>query len=255
MTQVARILGGETASGPMEGRSIVSSSLPPAQRAELAGRLAGGAGPESVVLAGKTYRLGSAIVRRVPAAEPTQQQERRFYLLIPEQHVVAAQREVAGRIAVFTIAAVVIATVVGFWLSTSIARPVRRLADRMDRLAREEEALGTAPGEALAPPAAAAGTCPGSQMPGHSDAWASASASGPGTDGVGQVVADLADASPARPGRGPSETARLMRSFDELLARLSAARQQLARAARLAALGNWPPPSPTNCGTPSAGSR
>jgi len=107
----------------MEGRSIVSSSLPPAQRAELAGRLAGGAGPESVVLGGKTYRLGSAVVRRVPASEPTQQQERRFYLLVPEQHVVAAQREVAGRIAVFTIAAVVIATVVGFWLSTSIARP------------------------------------------------------------------------------------------------------------------------------------
>ena len=167
MTQVARILGGETASGPPDGRRIVSSSLPAAQRAALVGYLAGGAVPARVVLGGRTYRVGSAILRRAAAGEPGQQ-ERRFYLLVPEQHVVAAQREVAGRIAVFTLVAVVIATLVSLGLSTSIARPVRRLADSMDQLAREEGALGDAP-----PAAAGGGQGALPQKPRHSDAWAS----------------------------------------------------------------------------------
>ncbi len=69
------------------------------------------------------------------------------YLLVPERRVVAPQRQVARRIATFTVAAVVIATAVGFWLSTSISRPVRKLADRMDHLARGEEEAEEGPSE------------------------------------------------------------------------------------------------------------
>ena len=188
MRQVGQILGAETAASPAEGGGLVSSSLSGPRRAELARQLQAPRPPARIVLGGQRYRLGTAVVRRVSASPAEQPRRlRRFYLLVPERRVLAAQRQVAGRIAVFTVGAVLIATAVGFWLSTSIARPVRRLADRMDRLAREDK--GTGPTQR---PASAA---------------------------------------------GPTELARLTRSFDELLERLASARRQLARSARLAALG------------------
>jgi signal transduction histidine kinase len=188
MGQSAKILGAETASLPAEGGKIISSSLPPALRLELQRQIDhDGAAPSTVVLASKRYRVGTATVRRV-ATTLAEQQQRRLLLLVPEEKVVEAQRQVAERIALFTLLAVLAATAVAFWLSTSIARPVRRLADRMNRL----EARG-----------------------------------------------ELGDRQPPKGRRaaGPSELVRLTRSFDELLARLAAARSQLDRSARLAGLG------------------
>jgi signal transduction histidine kinase len=188
MSQSAKILGAQTASLPIDGGKIISSSLPPELRAQLQAQIApDGATASTVVLASKRYRVGMATVRRV-ATTRAEQQQRRLLVLMPEEKVIEAQRQVAGRIALFTLLAILAATAVAFWLSTSIARPVRRLADRMDHL----EARGGF--AAYQPPK-------------------------------------------RRRAAGPSELVRLTRSFDELLARLAAARSQLDRSARLAGLG------------------
>ncbi len=195
MTKVAQILGAQTVSSDAQGQGVLSSSLPPERRKEFADRLAAGGAPTQVTLGGEPYRVGTAAVRRVSPSGL--EQLRRFYLLVPERRVLTAQRHVAGRIALFTLAAVVIATVVGFWLSTSLARPIRRLADRMDDLAAEE----------------AAGALSGA------------------------LVRRAGGERSRLPRRTPGEVARLTRSFDDLLARLAAARRQLERSARLAGLG------------------
>ena len=187
MAQSAKLLGAETASLPADGGKVISSSLPPALRLELQIQIApDGAAPSIVVLGAKRYCVDTAMVRR--GAANLAQQQRRLLLLVPEQRVIEAQRQVAGRIALFTLLAILAATAVAFWLSTSIARPVRRLADRMDRLEAQGESAAHQPPK-------------------------------------------------RRRNAGPSELVRLTRSFDELLARLAAARSQLDRSARLAGLG------------------
>ena len=189
MSQSAKLLGAETATLAPEGERVLSSSVPADRRDELDRQLASkGPAPSVVSLAGERYRVGSAIIRR-PAVPPAHEpRRRRLILLVPEQRVLAAQRQVAGGIAALTLLAILIATAVAFWLSTSVARPIRRLADRMDRLGAASENAAHEPSE------------------------------------------------PHRPA-GPGELVRLARSFDELLARLAAARSQLDRSARLAGLG------------------
>lgn len=225
MAQVGQILGAEVAIGPLDatGAQITAASLSAGQRADFlaqvaqagqvaqlsaqpagqpGAQVADGPVPARVVLGGKGYRLGTGVIRRAsPSMEP---ERRRLYLLVPEDRLQAARSQVAGRIALFTLAAVVVVTAAGLWLSTSLARPVRRLADRMDRLALEG-VLGERPG-------------------------AAAPAAGPPPGGSPIPAAD-------RKAGGPPELARLMRSFDGLLSRLEAARRELDRSARLAALG------------------
>ncbi|HET6429706.1 MAG TPA: hypothetical protein VFJ30_14915, partial [Phycisphaerae bacterium] len=112
MTQVAQVLGAETAATSLESTSVLSSSLPPEQRGELSALLAAAsAPPRGVTLGGRRYRVGTGVVRRVSPGSPPQQ--RRFYLLVPEQRVLEAERQVAGRIALFTLVAVVVATAAG----------------------------------------------------------------------------------------------------------------------------------------------
>jgi signal transduction histidine kinase len=105
---------------------------------------------------------------------------------MPVDRLTAAKRGAAWRIAAVAVAAALLATLVGLRLAASIARPVRDLADRMDRLTAE--------------------------------------------------ATTAADTGPSA-GRPPAELVRLDASFQHLLARLDAARNQLARSARLAALG------------------
>jgi len=199
MTRVAQILGAETASTSLQTTSVLSSSLPPAGRAELTKQLSATPQvPGRVTVGGQWYRVGTGQVRRA-SVEPLETRRRRFYLLVPEQRVLAAQREVAWQIGLCTLAAVLLATAIGFWMSTTIARPIRRLADRMDRLAPDE-----------APTSASGG-------------------------GASPGPAPRVSGAPAP--TGPSELARLTRSFEELMSRLAAARAQLERSARLATLG------------------
>ncbi len=185
LRQVGQILGAQTASTAADGGPVIAASLPAAQREELSAALAQATRPDALRLGDTLYRLGSATVRRA-SPDPTRR-TRRLYLLVPDRRVRAAQRRVAVPIALFTLAAVVVATVVGSWLAAGIARPVRHLADRMDRLADRPD------------PSAGGGD--------------------------------------AEPAAGPAELVRLGRSFDDLLARLAAARRQVERSARLATLG------------------
>ena len=191
MSQSAQLLGAETATFAPEGGKVISSSLPARSRAELEKQLAGMVSPPGrkiVTLDAKRYCVGSAMIHR-PAVRPGGEQQRRLLvLLVPEQRVIKAQTRIARRIAVMTLVAILLATAIAFWLSTSIARPVRRLADRMDHLG---------------------------------------------------AASEIAPYEPRRSRRtaGPVELVRLAKSFDELLARLAAARHQLDRSARLAGLG------------------
>ena len=139
MAKSAKLFGAEAVSLPVGGGGIIASSLPGELRDELQKQLApDGVAPPIVVLGAKRYCVGSALVRRISASRGDQQR-RRLLLLVPEQRVIEAQRQVAGQIVVFTLLAILVATAVAFWLSTSIARPVRRLADRMDRLGAEPQ--------------------------------------------------------------------------------------------------------------------
>ena len=209
MAKVAQLLGAEAAAMELSGGEVLASSLSGRRREELARQLDGVDPPARVVLGGDRWRVGTAIVRRVLPGEPPRQ--RRFYLLVPEQRVLAAQRQVAGRIALFTLAAVVVATGVSVWLSTSISRGVRDLADRMDHLA--EKGSGTF----------LAGDLSGSSAE---------------TDGAGDGARPPAGEERAPTSvRGPTELVRLTRSFEELLGRLAGARRQLEHSARLAVLG------------------
>lgn len=175
--------------------------------------------PDRITLGGKAYRLawaplpglwaqtgrpGDTVYRRAarPSGRPdgaAGAQAMRLYLLVPAERVDAAKREVAGTIAWVTFAAVAAATLLGIWLSTSISRPVRRLARHMDRLA----------GQA---------------------AQADLPAGGP---------ADVEEPTARQtiPRGAPPELVHLAESFDQLLQTLSEARERLAQSARLAALG------------------
>ncbi|MDD4889187.1 MAG: HAMP domain-containing sensor histidine kinase [Phycisphaerae bacterium] len=197
MLRMGRILGAEVAAGPGEGTAIAASSLPADEQAELAAAVGQKNPARRVTLHGVSYRIGSARLARAgggggPIPGPTQ-----LYVLVPETQVNAAKREAALRIAALTAVAIVLATGVAIWLSTTIARPVRRLAARMDTV----EAPSEANEAAAPPPPAEAGT------------------------------------SPVKGEEGPAEIERLERSFEGLLKRLGEAQTQLARSARLATLG------------------
>lgn len=149
MAKSAKLFGAEAVSLPVGGSGIIASSLSQDLREELQQQIApDGMAPPIVVLDSKRYCVGSALVRRISASR-RERQERQLLLLVPEQRVIEAQQQVAGRIAIFTLLAILLATAVAFWLSTSIARPVRRLADRMDRLGSEPQ---SPPGPAKARP-------------------------------------------------------------------------------------------------------
>lgn len=195
MLRMSRILGSHVASGPGEGGSpVAASSLPPAQQAELAEQLTRSANAGRVTLRGVAYRVGSARATALAGDSPAS--EGTLYVLVPEAQINIARGNAATRIAWLTLAAIAVATGIAIWLSTTISRPVRQLANRMDRLA-------SAPGE-----------------------------------GEGNSAKRQATGAASHPsGTATGEIAQLERSFDQLLARLDETRDQLARSARMATLG------------------
>jgi len=199
LKRMGKVLGGETAMGSADGRSLIASSLDKPLQKELEGQLRGLPSPGQVTLNSRSYRLGSVLLK--PPARHLEQDELRFYLLVPEERIAGATEEVRSTIAVLTLAAVALATLVAGWISHTISRPIRQLAARMDRLS-----------------SAAADVDLGSLL-----------ASERGTDEAGKG-ADQAV-------RGPAEVARLTRCYDRLLEQLMAARLTLAQSARMATLG------------------
>ena len=132
---MGKILGAETAVGSSGGMGVVASSLSAGEQTELDRQLHGLPSPERVTLGGRAYRVASAAIRP-PAAHPAQE-ELRLYLLVAEERVAGATQGVRRTIALLTLGAVAVATLVAGWMSHTITRPIRRLASRMDRLSRE----------------------------------------------------------------------------------------------------------------------
>jgi signal transduction histidine kinase len=133
MTQLRQILGAEVASGPSDTNAITASSLPEPQAGELKALAAKGPPARLITLAGCTYLVGTADVpgRELPGPpEP----HMRLYVLVPESDVDAAKQASERTLIWVTIASIVAATLVAFWLSATILRPIKRLASRMDAL-------------------------------------------------------------------------------------------------------------------------
>lgn len=201
LKRMGKILGAETAVGSAGGMGIVASSLSAGEQTELDRQLHGLPSPERVTLGGREFRVASAILK--PPTTHPDQEELRFYLLVPEERVAGATKSIRQTIALWTLVAVAVATLVAGWMSHTITRPIRRLAARMDRLS-----------------SAAADVDLGALL-------ASERGGGPG-------------ASPAAgggPGGGPAEIVRLAACYDRLLEQLAAARATLSQSARMATLG------------------
>ncbi|MBN2581798.1 MAG: HAMP domain-containing histidine kinase [Planctomycetes bacterium] len=202
LKKVALMLGDEAAAGPADRREITAGSLAAAERDELLSQFAHSPLPQHVVLAGKSYRM--AVATLPPTGNLAGGEATRLCLLVPVQRITSAKARAARTIALLTVAAVALATVLSVWWSHSITRPLRQLAARMDRLSRaaEEMELDSLLASELS------------------------SSSGSPSSGGGPTAS-----------RGPREIGRLTESYDRLMAQLAEARSRLARSARMATLG------------------
>ncbi len=151
LQRVGRVLGAEVASGPVDAARIDASSLDSTRRHQLEVALAHTSPPADVSLAGKGYRIASTVVSTRAGAHAVPSS--RLYVLVAQERIDAATRTAARDIALATLGAIAAATVLAVVLSFTISRPITRLAQRMDELARQTQA---APTGADAPPANAA---------------------------------------------------------------------------------------------------
>lgn len=135
MARLRQILGAEVAAGPRDRRepAILATSLPQDEAEDLKNRLARGPLPRRVDLAGKVYLVGEAEAANTGPGRGADERMR-LYVLVPEPEVEAAKEASAHTILLITFAAIAVATLLGFWLSTTISRPIQHLARRMDRL-------------------------------------------------------------------------------------------------------------------------
>ena len=129
--------GAEFAAGPTDKNEIPVSTLPDKLKRQLEAQFIDGYMPRRVTLGGKPYRVGTGSIKFRPAEGKA---AKRLFLLLPESQLVEAQGRVRRTIIWITAAAIVAATVLAFWLSGGITRPVARLAERMDRLGRSASA-------------------------------------------------------------------------------------------------------------------
>ena len=160
MKQLQQILGAQMAASSADG-VILSTSLPAGQVKDLARKLAQRPPPRHVTLAGQTYRVGWAVLSP-PGHGEQGAAPNRLYLLMPKSQVEAATREVNRTISILALIAIGAATLIGLWLSTTISRPVKQLADRMDRIT-------AAAAESSALPAAAQQPVPSPHQPGPAE--------------------------------------------------------------------------------------
>jgi len=137
MGDLKQILGTELAAGPADRGEISASSLPPDLTGELARQFVDGQMPSRVVLGGQPYRVGTGLIE---SRQPRGPGAKRLFLLLPEAQLTAAQDPVTRAIMWITAGAIFVATLLAFWLSGGITRPVGRLAERMDALARAASA-------------------------------------------------------------------------------------------------------------------
>ncbi len=133
MGHLERIFGVDVAIRDAEGEWL-ASSLSATDTASLRRALKDAPLPETLTLAGAEYHLR---LQPVPRAAGARRDARRLelLLLVPVEQIARARHAAQRRVAVVAVPAVAATTVLGVILSLTIARPIRRLADEMDRLA------------------------------------------------------------------------------------------------------------------------
>jgi signal transduction histidine kinase len=136
MMQLRQILGAEVASGLNNPPEIIATSLPKAQAQDLLAVASEDTMPRRVILAGTAFLVGAA---DVPDRTPSPQAHRPMflYVLVPEAQVNAAKQASERTLTWVTLGAIVAATLLAFWLSTTILHPIRRLATRMNALSEQ----------------------------------------------------------------------------------------------------------------------
>jgi len=196
MNSLSEIFSMDFATVRVVDGKILGSSFPPDLADELH-RQIGRIGPKgTIVLNDKRYLVDShEIVRKNERTGLNEQLQ--LCAMASHEQFQDARDKTFGRIAGLALPAVIAATLLAVGLSFTITRPIRKLADEMDRLAEEETQAD--------------------------------SAESPGAGRRSAVRKYGA--------RGPTEVARLAASFERLLARLDETKSQLARSERLAALG------------------
>ena len=134
MERLALLFDADVAAGPADGSAIVATSLPSYETHTLERHLHAGPLPRRVEMAGRAYVSAEAPIPLTPQTERAGQPHR-LILLVEAGKVRAAQEAAASSIVWITLAAVAAATGLGLWLSATIARPLRRLAGQMRRVA------------------------------------------------------------------------------------------------------------------------
>jgi signal transduction histidine kinase len=137
MGHLKRIFDVDVAIRQADGEWL-ASSLPGKDTATLRRKLKGDPVPETLTLADGAYRLR---LQPVPAGRHGRPDARRLelLLLVPVEQIAQARTAAQRRVAVVAIPAVAAATVLAAVLSLTIARPIRRLAGQMDRMASSSD--------------------------------------------------------------------------------------------------------------------
>ncbi len=122
--------------------AVVASSLPSYETHTLERYLRRGPLPRHIEMAGCAYVVAEAelpptagAAAGASAGPGAAAGGERLFLLVEAEKVRAAQEAAAASIVWITLAAVAVATGLGLWLSATIARPLRRLAEGMRRIA------------------------------------------------------------------------------------------------------------------------
>jgi len=138
MGRLERILGSPLAAVERPdgvAARVRATSLASSERAELAAAVAAGAFRQ-VRLGGVLFRVGRAELADEAAGPPAASAVRReLLLLVREDRIEAARREVSQRIALYTVAATLVATLITLGLAMTVSRPLRTLAGRIQGLA------------------------------------------------------------------------------------------------------------------------
>jgi len=134
MARLAVLFDAQVAAGPADGPAILATSLPSYETHTLERYLRRGPPARRISIAGRTYVTAEAPLPAT-AETPDGQGPYRLVLLVEAETVRAAQRAAASTIVWITLAAVAAATGLGLWLSATISRPLRRLAERMRHVA------------------------------------------------------------------------------------------------------------------------
>jgi len=115
--------------------AVVSSSLPVERRGELSAKTGSLGTAGAVALGDGRYRYESHELYARPEAEGAADEPLTLYALVPEGEFRDARDLAAGRITRVTVIVLIATSALAIVLSLTIARPIRRLADRMESLA------------------------------------------------------------------------------------------------------------------------